>query len=96
LENGDTDLGGVPAKVFFESLLSMTVEGYFSDPVYGGNKDMGAWKMIGFPGAYASFHSLVDQHGMLYTRPPISMGDDGRGVIHLHREEPAQPRKGGK
>lgn len=96
LENGDADLDGVPAKVFFESLLSMTVEGYFSDPVYGGNKDMGAWKMIGFPGAYASFYSLVDQHGMLYTRPPISMGDDGKGVIHLHREEPRQPRKGGK
>ncbi len=31
-------------------LLQNTKEGYFSDPIYGGNKDMGAWKMIGFPG----------------------------------------------
>jgi gluconate 2-dehydrogenase gamma chain len=49
--------------------------------VYGGNKDMAAWRMIGFPGAYASFYDLVDQHGIAYTRPPLSMGDNGRGVI---------------
>ena len=24
--------------------------GFFSDPVYGGNRDKIAWKMIGFPG----------------------------------------------
>ena len=46
------DLAGVPGNVFFESLLAMTIEGYFSDPVYGGNLGMAAWKMIGFPGAY--------------------------------------------
>ena len=34
------DLGGVPSDVFFESLLEITIEGYFCDPVYGGNKDM--------------------------------------------------------
>jgi gluconate 2-dehydrogenase gamma chain len=83
LQTGRQDLQGVPAHVFFESLLALTIEGFFSDPVYGGNRDMGAWKMIGFPGAYASFYELVDQHGMLYTRAPISMGDDGAGVIHL-------------
>lgn len=44
LESGGKDLAGVPAPVFFQSLLEMTVEGYFSDPVYGGNKDMGSWK----------------------------------------------------
>lgn len=94
LEAGERDLNGVPSDVFFDSLLSLTVEGYFSDPVYGGNKDMGAWKMLGFPGAYASFYSLVDQHGVLYTRPPISIGDDGRGVIHIHPHPAAL--KGGK
>jgi gluconate 2-dehydrogenase gamma chain len=84
LQTGKEDLDGVPAPVFFESLLAMTVEGYFSDPAYGGNRDMAAWKMIGFPGAYASFYDLVDQHGVAYTREPMSMGDNGRGVIELH------------
>ena len=28
-----------------------TVEGFFSNPVYGGNRDMMAWRKIGFPGA---------------------------------------------
>ena len=93
LQNGRQNLHGVPAHVFFESLLALTIEGFFSDPVYGGNKDMVAWKMIGFPGAYASFHDLVDQHGMNYTRPPLSMGDDGRGVIRVHPVHAAAPAK---
>jgi len=84
LEQGHIALGPIPGQVFFESLLSMTVEGFFSDPVYGGNRDMAAWKMIGFPGAYATFYELVDQHGMLYTGSPVSLGDTGRGAIRLH------------
>jgi len=35
--------------------LQHTVEGFFSDPIYGGNKNKIAWKMIGFPGAYADY-----------------------------------------
>ena len=51
LESGDVQLdGGVDSKTFFAMLLQNTKEGYFSDPIYGGNKDMAAWKMIGFPG----------------------------------------------
>ncbi|MFL6656927.1 MAG: gluconate 2-dehydrogenase subunit 3 family protein [Massilia sp.] len=84
LQHSVQDLEGVPGHVFFESLLAMSIEGFFSDPVYGGNQDMAAWKMIGFPGAYASFYDLVDQHGIAYTREPLSMGDNGRGVIELH------------
>ena len=73
LQNGQQDLNGVPAHTFFESLLGLSIEGYFSDPVYGGNKDMAAWRMIGFPGAYASFYDLVDQHGIAFTRRPSAL-----------------------
>ena len=90
LENGEVKIDSVPSKVFFESLWSLTLEGYFSDPVYGGNKDMVAWRMIGFPGAYANFYHLVDQHGMDYNRAPISQADNGRGVIHIHPNIPAK------
>jgi gluconate 2-dehydrogenase gamma chain len=83
LQTGQQSLNGVPAHTFFESLLALTIEGFFSDPIYGGNKDMAAWKMIGFPGAYASFYHLVDQHGVLFTRPPISIGEDNRRMIHI-------------
>jgi len=49
LESGEIKLdGGVDSKTFFAMLLQNTKEGYFSDPIYGGNKGLGAWKMIGF------------------------------------------------
>ena len=59
LESGGKDLGGVPSNVFFATLWESTIEGSFSDPVYGGNRDMIAWRMIGFPGAYASYYDIV-------------------------------------
>jgi gluconate 2-dehydrogenase gamma chain len=77
LEAGQVTLEGMPSKVFFTSLLELTIEGYFSDPIYGGNKEMVAWKMIGFPGAYATYYDLVDQHGIAYTRAPMSIADGG-------------------
>ena len=40
LEKDNHDLDGVPSGVFFDMLLKMTIEGFFSDPVYGGNRDM--------------------------------------------------------
>lgn len=49
LEKGDIDLDGVPSNTFFDFLLQHTVEGVFSDPIYGGNKNKIAWKMIGPP-----------------------------------------------
>ena len=76
LEGGGLgNLNGVPAKVFFEHLLEMTLQGYFSDPVYGGNKDMVAWKAIGFPGAYDSYRSTVGLHGQAFTIGPFSLAD---------------------
>ena len=92
LQNGQHDLGGVPSKVFFETLLAMTIEGYFCDPVYGGNKDMAAWKMIGFPGAYAAYYDLVDQYGVAFTGAPRSLAEDGHG--HVHEMTPMPARKG--
>ena len=93
LEKESRDLGGVPSGIFFQSLLELTVEGFFCDPAYGGNKDMVGWKLIGFPGAYANYYELVDQHGIAFTAPPMSMAQDGRGIIHLHPIG-AAPQKG--
>ena len=89
LESGSHDLDGVPSAVFFDMLLRMTVEGFFSDPVYGGNRDMVAWRMIGFPGAYADYYEAIDKHGVKFERAPLSIGTDGHGDVHVHPEIPA-------
>jgi gluconate 2-dehydrogenase gamma chain len=89
LEAGGKDLGGVPSDVLFAHLLECTLEGFFSDPVYGGNRDMVSWRMIGFPGAYASYYDLVDQHGMKIERPPMSLAESANGHINLNPGIPA-------
>ena len=72
LEAGTIQLGGgVDAKAFFAMLLQNTKEGYLSDPIYGGNKDMAAWKMIGFPGAHYDYKEWVTRHGQPVPYPPV-------------------------
>ena len=72
LESGEINLdAGVDGKTFFAMFLQNTKEGYFSDPIYGGNKDMGAWKMIGFPGAHYDYKEWVHRHGERVPYPPV-------------------------
>ena len=47
------------------------------------------WKLIGFPGAYANYYHYIDQHGLRFDRAPISLADNGRGVVHVHPDIPA-------
>lgn len=89
LEKGEKDLDGMPSQVFFESLLEMTLEGYFSGPVYGGNKGLGSWEMIGFPGAPANYYDPADRHGQPFARKPMSLGESGAGDVHLQPGLPA-------
>lgn len=63
----------VDSQLFFENLLQNTVEGFFGDPLYGGNKDMVSWKMIGFPGVRYDFRDHVEKHNQPYPLPPVSM-----------------------
>jgi gluconate 2-dehydrogenase gamma chain len=44
---------------FFEALCLHTRQGFYGDPVYGGNKDQMGWKVIGFPGP-ASLKDTMD------------------------------------
>lgn len=36
---------------FYRILREHTVQGFFGDPAYGGNRDVVGWKLVGFPGA---------------------------------------------
>ncbi len=73
LEAGTIKLDNADGKAFFALFLQNTIEGYFSDPIYGGNKDMAAWKMIGFPGAHYDYREWVSRHGERVPYPPVSI-----------------------
>ena len=73
LENGDAKLIGVDGQAFFELLVKDAQEGFFADPIYGGNRDMCAWRMIGFPGARYDYRDWVNRHNQRYPRPPVSL-----------------------
>jgi gluconate 2-dehydrogenase gamma chain len=73
MERNELQFSELPASVFFEQLLGNTKEGYFSDPLYGGNRGMAAWKWIGFPGARADFTDWLDQAGHAYPYGPVSI-----------------------
>ncbi len=36
---------------FFRIVREHTIQGFFGDPAYGGNRDTVGWKLVGFPGA---------------------------------------------
>lgn len=48
---------------FFDALALHTRQGFYCDPVYGGNKDRVGWKVIGFPGP----ESLADTNTCKYS-----------------------------
>ena len=74
LEAGKADLGpGTNAKAFFPLLLQNTIEGYFSDPIYGGNRNLAAWRMIGFPGVRYDHRPFVESYGQAYPLPPVGL-----------------------
>jgi gluconate 2-dehydrogenase gamma chain len=73
LEANKIGLDDVPAGTFFAQLLQNTREGFFCDPIHGGNRNMVGWKTIGFPGARADFMDFVNQDGKPYPYGPVSI-----------------------
>jgi gluconate 2-dehydrogenase gamma chain len=68
---------GDEAKALFVFLLQNVREGYFADPLYGGNKDMAGWKLVGFPGARYDYRVEIDQPGVDLKLAPVSLMDRG-------------------
>jgi gluconate 2-dehydrogenase gamma chain len=67
---------GFGSKMFFDALLQITMEGFFSDPIYGGNRDMAGWKMVGYPGLPATYREDIKTYfGKKYDKPPRSIAD---------------------
>ena len=84
LSDGTVDLGSdVDGKGWFKLLLQNVMEGYFSDPIYGGNRNLAAWKMIGFAGARYDKRPYVLSYGQPYPLPPVGIG--GRSAWSVGR-----------
>lgn len=81
---GNTDQG----KLFFETLAFHVRQGFYADPVYGGNKDRIGWKVIGFPGP----ESLKDTMDGTYTTAPFFADEWDWNELLLSYNPPATDR----
>lgn len=73
MDEGKIKSDDISLKSFMGMLLKNVREGYFCDPMYGGNKDMGAWKMIGYPGVRGDYMDWVDRRNQPYPYGPVSI-----------------------
>jgi gluconate 2-dehydrogenase gamma chain len=76
VEAGQAEFAQVPARSFFSILLQNTMEGFFADPMYGGNRNNAVWKMIGFPGAIGMYGDVIEKYrNKRYDVEPKSIQD---------------------
>ena len=75
LEDGSLKLDGADSQEFFKLILKDTQNGFFADPLYGGNKDMASWKMIGFPGAHYDYRDWIDKHNQRIPLPSVGIAN---------------------
>jgi gluconate 2-dehydrogenase gamma chain len=56
---------------FYRIVREHTVQGFFGDPAYGGNRDLAGWKLVGFPGAQWGYSPEQMRPGVESTSIPI-------------------------
>jgi len=67
---------GLPVRVFWTTLYQTVVEGMYSDPIYGGNRNKAGWAIIGFPGIIAVHRDHVAQYrGKPFPTRPLGIAD---------------------
>jgi gluconate 2-dehydrogenase gamma chain len=90
----------VGGDVFFDLVLKHVTEGFLADPMYGGNRDLVGWQLIGFPGAQRAY-SPQEMLQPDFFRPPQSLAqlamvhgahdEHGRELGSVRRRHPAGP-----
>lgn len=76
MEDGKAKFEHFSATAFANRVLAVVMEGFFSDPMYGGNRNKVAWQMLGYPGLPATYADKVDQYrNKRYVAPPRSIAD---------------------
>jgi gluconate 2-dehydrogenase gamma chain len=76
MQEGKAEFADFNARAFFARLLAMTMEGFFGDPVYGGNRNKVSWRMLGYPGLPATYANMIDAYrNKRYVAEPQSIAD---------------------
>ena len=76
MEEGKAQFVGFDSRVFFQRLLTINMEGFFSDPIYGGNRNKASWRMLQFPGLPATYADKIDEYrNKRYIAEPQSIED---------------------
>lgn len=75
LEKDKVELPSLSSKLFFDILWRNTEEGYFADPMYGGNRGNVGWKLLGFPGVASGAYNGHVENPELYRAEPVSILD---------------------
>ena len=76
METGKAEFEDFDARAFFQRLLTITMEGFFSDPIYGGNRGKASWRMLGFPGLPATYADKIEEYrNKRYVAEPRSIAD---------------------
>jgi gluconate 2-dehydrogenase gamma chain len=76
MDAAKADLVDFDGKRFFEALYQSAMEGFFVDPVYGGNRGKASWQMVGYPGLPATYASKAEEYrGKKVSLPPQSIAD---------------------
>jgi gluconate 2-dehydrogenase gamma chain len=67
---------GLPVRLFWATLYQTVIEGMYSDPIYGGNRNKAGWAIIGFPGVIAVHRDHVEQYrGKPFPNKPLGISD---------------------
>ena len=67
---------GLPVRVFWTTLYQTVMEGMFSDPIYGGNRNKAGWRLIGFPGVIAVHRENVEKYrDKKFPTDPLGIAD---------------------
>jgi gluconate 2-dehydrogenase gamma chain len=67
---------GLPVRTFWTTLYQTVVEGIYSDPIHGGNRNKAGWAIIGFPGAIAVHRDHVESYrGKPFPSKPLGIAD---------------------
>jgi gluconate 2-dehydrogenase gamma chain len=76
MDAGKAELAEINGKQFFEMLLQSAMEGFFADPIYGGNRDKVSWRMVGYPGLPAIYAGkALEYRGKKIVLEPQSIAD---------------------
>jgi gluconate 2-dehydrogenase gamma chain len=76
MDAGKAEFDDINGKQFFEVLLQSAMEGFFADPIYGGNRDKVAWRMVGYPGLPATYAGkALEYRGRKIVIEPQSIAD---------------------